>query len=45
MFSKLFRKISKRNSLNDRPNRNENGILEYYDSYATYLDVINHDNM
>ena len=45
MFSKLFRKISKRNSLNDRPNRNENGILEFFDSYVTYLDVINHDNL
>lgn len=45
MFSKLIRKISKRNSSNDRPNRNESGILEFFNSYVIYFDVMNHDNL
>ena len=45
MISKFFRKISKRNSSNDRPNRNENGTLKFFDSYVTYFDLLNHNNM
>ncbi len=45
MFSKLFRKISRRNSLNDRPNRNEKGILDFLTSYAAYYDSLDHDNL
>ncbi len=44
MFSKIVRKISKRNSTNDRPNRNENGMLKFFDSYVTYFDWLNYTN-
>lgn len=41
MFTKLFGRISRRISeKHDRPNRNENGLVEFLEEYATYYDVL-----
>ena len=45
MLSRLFRKVSRRNSdINDRPNRNESGVEKLIDVYVTYYDVLDHIN-
>ncbi|MBP5694036.1 MAG: hypothetical protein J6X03_01070 [Bacilli bacterium] len=45
LLNKWFKKVSKRSSLKDRPNRNENGIINFIDSYVTYYDVNSSNNI
>lgn len=45
MFSKLFRKVSRRNSdIHERPNRNESGVEKFIDVFTAYYDVLAHIN-
>ncbi len=45
MISKFLRIVSKRNSNNTKPNRNENGKHSFFEDYVTYFDVLNENNI